>query len=281
MELAAAYLNANDETNAREVLNKALLIKPGYLNAQIALADLDSRNGKFDAALKIAKQIQTQDAKNAQGFILEADILMRQNKFVPAANSYQTALGLNKNSLVLVKLHDALVKGKKDREASQAIENWLQEHQDDNRTRLYYATWLLASPQSKLPAIAQFQILLKSDPNNPVLLNNLAWACDHEKDPNAIGYAEKAYSLAKSNPQILDTYGWILAQKGDYAKALPLLQQSAQLIPADGEVHYHLAFTLLKTGNKAQARKELESAVKSKDFPAMPEAQKMLKQLAA
>jgi len=278
-QVALAYLNANDEAGTREALKKTLLISPTFLPAQVAMADLESRNGKFDAALNIAKRIQSQDAKNAQGYILEGDILMRQNKFIPASNAYTTALALSKSNTIVVKIHSALVKGNKAQEANNRIEGWLKDNPNDNKTRLYYATYLLANGQSKLPAITQLLAILKSDQNNPQILNNLAWAYDLEKDSNAITYAEKAYQLAGKNPQIMDTYGWILAEKGDYAKAVPLLQQSKKLMPSNSEIQYHLAYVLFKTGDKVQARKELENIVKATASPVTPDAQKLLKQL--
>ncbi len=47
--LAAAYMQNNDETSAREALNKALEIDPGYISGIVNLARLDMRQGKKGA----------------------------------------------------------------------------------------------------------------------------------------------------------------------------------------------------------------------------------------
>ena len=280
-QVALAYLNAGDDANATGTIKKILLFKPTFAKAQIALADLESRSGKFEPALQIAKQMQTQSPADAQGFMLEGELYMRQNKYGLAAKAYQTAFQIDNNTTLLVKLHSALVKDNNAQLANEKMEDWLKAHPLDTRTRLYYATYLLGDAHSKMPAINQLLVILKSEPDNPMILNNLAWAYDQENSPNAFAYAEKAYQKAAMNPQILDTYGWILAEKGDYAKAIALLQQSIKLMPADSEIHFHLASALLKSGDKVQARKELEQLVKGKVFPSMPAAQKMLRQLAA
>ncbi|MFZ6691580.1 XrtA/PEP-CTERM system TPR-repeat protein PrsT [Undibacterium sp. SXout20W] len=248
-QLAGAYVNAKDQENAIETLKKILVLQPTYTKAAIALADLESRKADFNSSLQIAKQLQKQDAKNPQGFILEGDILSRQSKYAPALKSYEAALQLQENNLILKKIHLALVKDKKEKEANDRVNNWLAKHPADNNTRNYYAEYLLGQPQSRSQAISQFLIVLKAEPNNPIVLNNLAWAYDQDKNPVALSYAEKAYQLAGDTPQILDTYGWILAEKGEYQKALPILQKADKLKPSDNEIQAHLASVKSKTGD--------------------------------
>jgi Flp pilus assembly protein TadD len=63
-------------------------------------------------------------------------------------------------------------------------------------------------------------------------------------------------------PNIADTYGWILLEKGDTARALPILEKAAAEAPAAGQIRYHYAVALKKSGRTADARRELETVVK-------------------
>ncbi|MDP1898181.1 MAG: PEP-CTERM system TPR-repeat protein PrsT, partial [Sulfurimicrobium sp.] len=101
-----------------------------------------------------------------------------------------------------------------------------------------------------------------------------------EKDPRALEHAEKANQLAPDNPAILDTLGWMLVEKGDITRGLPLLQKASNLAPDAAEIRYHFVQGLVKSGDKIKARKELEQLLaKGKPFPGIEDAKALLKQL--
>ena len=78
----------------------------------------------------------------------------------------------------------------------------------------------------------------------------------------------------------MDTLGWILVEKGDTGRGLALLQKAVSLAPDVGEIRYHLATGLVKSGDKVKARKELETLLNSgKTFPSREEARALLKQI--
>ena len=78
----------------------------------------------------------------------------------------------------------------------------------------------------------------------------------------------------------MDTFGWALVQKGDTAKGQELLRAASNLAPANDEIRLHLAAALIKSGDKAAARLELESLIKrEKATPIRDEASKMLQGL--
>ena len=274
------YLTLKRDNEAMEAVKKTLRLDPNYRDAQTALAALEARRGNFDQSLQIARQTQKQDPKSPTGYVTEGDILAAQQKFGPAAAAYEKGMALAKNSQILIKLHSVMVAEGKAKEADARLDKWMKDHPDDNNARMYLATYQLASQKSKLAAIEQFQILLKTDPQNVGVLNNLAWAYDQEKDPKALEYGEKAYKLAPESAAVLDTYGWLLIQKGDINGGMPLLKKAASLSPTAAEIRYHLAQALLKSGDKTGARSELEAAVANgKGFSKLDEAKNQLKQL--
>ncbi|TMH19250.1 MAG: tetratricopeptide repeat protein [Betaproteobacteria bacterium] len=98
-----------------------------------------------------------------------------------------------------------------------------------------------------------------------MVLNNLAWVAGELGDSKALSYAEKASTLAPTNPAILDTLGMLLVKNGDMAQGLEKLQKAAQLAPNQADIRLHLAKTLIKAGDKAAARKELEVLAQASD----------------
>jgi Tfp pilus assembly protein PilF len=78
----------------------------------------------------------------------------------------------------------------------------------------------------------------------------------------------------------MDTLGWILVEQGNTARGLPLLQSASTLAPEVADIRYHLALGLVKSGDKAKARKELEQLLATgKTFPDIEAARALLNQL--
>ncbi|HTD04329.1 XrtA/PEP-CTERM system TPR-repeat protein PrsT [Undibacterium sp.] len=274
------YLTLNRDAEALEATKKTLRLDPNYRDAQTALAMLEAKKGNFEQSLQVARQTQKQDPKSPMGYVTEGNILMVQKKFGPAVAAFEKGLALGKNSEVLIKLHAALWADGKTKEADARLNQWLKDNPSDYNARMYLATFLLATQKSKQAAIEQFQILLKTAPQNVTILNNLAWAYDQEKDPKALGYAEQAFKLAPDSAAVLDTYGWLLIQKDDITGGLPLLKKAAALSPTAAEIRFHLAQALLKSGDKIGARVELEATIANgKGFARLDEAKTQLSRL--
>ncbi len=123
--------------------------------------------------------------------------------------------------------------------------------------------------------------MLQQRPNDPVALNNLAWALQEQGRPEALTFARRAYLLAP-NPDVADTFGWILATNGRAAEALPLLRDAAKARPQDPSIQYHLALALNGTGNKDEAVQVLDGLVSRPEaFGDKAKAQALLDQLRA
>jgi predicted Zn-dependent protease len=118
---------------------------------------------------------------------------------------------------------------------------------------------------------------------NPVLLNNQAWHFLELGDARAEDFARRAYELAPQNPQIIDTYGWVLLRaKKDVQRALPLLGEAAKAAPNDANIQYHHASALAAAGKSTEARSLLQSVLAGGSaFASRKEAEGLLETLAA
>jgi thioredoxin-like negative regulator of GroEL len=86
--------------------------------------------------------------------------------------------------------------------------------------------------------------------------------------------------LSPYTPAVMDTHGWILFQHGDAKRGLDLLRRASGLAPQNHEIRLHLAKALLKSGDKAAGKSELETlAVQTSPSSARTEAQQLLKNL--
>jgi putative PEP-CTERM system TPR-repeat lipoprotein len=277
--IASIYMDMKNFSEATNALNKTLAIQPDYLDAQLAQAALEVRKGNSAQALVIARQIQKQKVKSPVGYILEGDVLTVQKKPELATKAYEHAFSLRKSGPLIMKVHASLTQSGKGKEANSRLIKWISEHPADVGARMYLAETYMAERQNKA-AIEQYQIILKQHPKSALALNNLAWLYQQEKNPLSLEYAEKAHQAAAENPIILDTLGWILVEQGNTSRGVPLLQKAVSLAPQAEDIRYHLAFGLAKSGDKTQARKELEQLLASgKNFQSIDQAKALLKQM--
>jgi len=277
--LATAQAANANQTGAQASLKKALALKPDFIDAQVAMVDLEMRASHFDEAMKMAQQVKKQAAKNPLGLVLEGDVLMGEKKFAQAAKAYDSALAMSKNATVMIKLHAASSLAGKTDEVDKRLAQWLKESPDDAAIGMYSADVNLRNGKYK-NAADQYEVLLKKQPENLLVLNNLAWAYQQLKDPRALETAERAYKVRPDNPAVADTLGWMLVEQGTTPRGLELLQKAVAAAPKSPEIRFHLAQAWMKSGDKVKAREELERllALDSK-FPQQAEAANLLKQL--
>ena len=109
-------------------------------------------------------------------------------------------------------------------------------------------------------AIAAYEDILKVNPKNTDVMNNLAFllADNNERNEDAVKYARTAYESNPNDTNRMDTYAYALYRIGDYEKAKELLLSVIAIneqrnTPADWGVHKHLAMTYQALDKKAGA----------------------------
>jgi len=278
-QLAAVYIALGNFAEARAALNEALKRKPGYVDAKYVLASLDVREGKYEEALAVARQFQKSAPRSALGFTLEGDVRTAQKEYAEAVTAYQAAATRDDTWALTQKIFDAYAHAGQREAGQQQILQWLEKRPEDKAARLYLAQVYMRSQQYPA-ALDQYQRLLKQDPENAAILNNLAWLYEQEKDPRALEFAERAYKSQPDAAFVLDTLGWILVKRGELARGKELLQRAVYQGTDNPETKYHLAVALAKSGDHAGARRLLEDLVASKrPFPHLAEAKDLLKTL--
>ena len=145
--------------------------------------------------------------------------------------------------------------------AKEFANGWIAANPRDTAFRLYLAAQAMDTKDYPAAA-AHYRAVLALSPDNVAALNNLAWVGGQLNDPNALGYAERAHSLAPRSVAVLDTLGWLHIRRGNSSKGIELLREALRLAPDADGVRINLAKALLQAGDKQAARQELEVVVK-------------------
>ena len=107
-----------------------------------------------------------------------------------------------------------------------------------------------------------YEEVLKMDPDNPVALNNVAYAkADSGVDlDQALALAQRARSKAPQDSNVLDTLGLVYFKKGLTGDSVRVFTELVGREPDNATYHLHLGMAYLKNGNIGQARHELNAA---------------------
>lgn len=104
-----------------------------------------------------------------------------------------------------------------------------------------------------------YEKALKLAPYDPYILNNYSYylSVRGQKLDEAEKMSKKSLELKPKEATFMDTYGWILYKKGDYAKAREYIQQAVEIAgpKADATLYEHLGDIYFKLNNKENAVK--------------------------
>ena len=106
-----------------------------------------------------------------------------------------------------------------------------------------------------------FQKALDSAPDNPQLINNLAYleaTCGGDAE-KAVALCNRAIEMVPTQPEFIDTLGVALMARGDYAQAQNYLLRSLRNSPTASK-WLHLAQAQAKVGAKAEAIRSIAQA---------------------
>lgn len=280
VRMAEVDVAAKNRDGALQSLQKALKVKADSIEVQRAIIMLELEAGHVKEALAVAREVQKQRPKEAIGYVFEGDAQATQKAWSEAIAVYRSGIkSATEPGDLAPKLHLALLASNNAAEAERFADSWLKERPKDVRFRLYLAEQA-SGRKDYASAIKQYRILLESQPDNPAVLNNLAWVAGQLKDPKAVEYAEKANKLAPNQPALMDTLGTLLVDKGDTARGLELLKRALDMAPQAALIRLNYTKALVKAGKKDEARKELEQLAKLGDkFPAQAEVAQLQKSL--
>jgi len=118
----------------------------------------------------------------------------------------------------------------------------------------------------KAEAIASYRKALAKTPGDPTILNNLAFLLvETGADPKeALDLIGTALRKAPNSAQLRDTLAWIQIKRHNMAEALPILRTLTDKYPRENTFRYHYAVALIESGDRASAKRQVETALSQK-----------------
>jgi predicted Zn-dependent protease len=106
-------------------------------------------------------------------------------------------------------------------------------------------------------AVDLLQDLARKLPDNPVVLNDLAWAQVQASRPEALDNARKAAEALPGSANVLETLGMALAKAGKTEESIRVLRLAANIAPNAASTQLYLSEQLLAFGDRNAATERL------------------------
>lgn len=265
------YLEQKSYDNALREFKAAAEKSPGDTRISSSIIKTYLAEEKPDDALAWLAQQVTSRPNDGFNHYLTAEVLLSQKKYTEAEAQLQKALQLMperdvenmpKRNDVYIRLADVNVMQNRLDTAVKVLKQGLAVIPDDNNLSVRLASVYELSGQFD-DAIATYSAVLKNNPGNALVANNLASLLTDRKGDKAS--LERARQLAapfesSDQPALLDTLGWVYYKLDDVDSALPLLKKAVDAAPKSGVLRFHLGMAYYKKGDKKAAKDELTRA---------------------
>ncbi len=269
----------NKQLDARQAFEKAAELAPENPSSLEQLVNLDIDAKAYEAGHQRVNQVLQKQPNSAALYYLQGKLYSAERKFDLAQAALLKAIDLDPN---FSRAYDLLIRifsrANKLPEALNQMQAVLAKKPNDVRA-LILTGFIYDAMKDYNKSRDSYEKVLTVDPNSVVALNNLAFIyVEKLNDLNrAAELAQKARSIASTNPSVLDTLGWITYKQGNYQQAADLLSQSAAKSPDNAEIQFHLGMANYMMGQTEAARSALEKAVGSAtEFEGKEEARRRL-----
>jgi tetratricopeptide (TPR) repeat protein len=281
LQLGQFYLTRGRPREALAQFDRAATIRPDAPQPQAGRAEAYAALNEPGPSVAAAERFVVIQGQSPDSLLFLATINQRLGRNADAEKAYRQALAKAPKHLgAMLRLAALYDRMGRSAEAVKLLDEAAAAHPESTLPYLDLGAMLQRNGRDEA-AISAYREGLRRGPDDPLLLNNLAYVLAQTPSslPEAATLSERAYKRAPRNAAIVDTHGWILYQQGSADRALPLLEEAARLAPSTAEIQYHLGVVYAHLGRRAEARRALEQALRAPRFAQAGEARKLLESL--
>jgi Flp pilus assembly protein TadD len=261
LQLALLDIHRGYSKDAEAVLTRLGAIQPALAAGGFAV--LFAAQGQIDRAVEALKRVNLTSQDSSLIHNMLGALALHANRNDVAINEYKTLLADNPDSPeLLLSLSEAYRRRGEWNNSIAALERVQKVEPQALMPIALLASDLESAGRPDL-AVAQYRRALTLEPDNPKVLNNLAFLIvETEGDVNeALRLSQRAVQQAPNDPQFADTLGWVYLKKNMPDGALQIFNNLVAKHPNDPAFRYHLGAALIQNGAQAKGRAFLESAL--------------------
>ncbi len=267
LQIGFVNLAENKFKDAEEAFRRCYQLNPADINGLMGVVQTYLAQNKIDQAIQVLRAEIAKTPTRADFHLALADVGVRTGRWDMALSEYQTVLSTTaKGSKTQGEIYRRIgetQRFKGDLNAAIVSLQAARQTLPDDKGVLGDLALMLDKAGKWPDAEKVYQAANKLYPNEPLLLNNLAFGmAEHGEDlDQALGMAQKARQLRSNLPEISDTLGWIYLKKNLPDNALQIFQGLVAAAPDNSTFRYHLGMALSQKGDRQRALQELKKAL--------------------
>ena len=292
VNLASVALAENKLDEAITFYNSALGIDGANFNSLRGLISIYAAQNHIDQAHARIDQALGAQPNNASLHFLKGQVYGFEKNAQGAEAEFRRALEIDGNYLAAYSALGALFVNTNQQDRAIQEYQKIVERRPDNAAAYTLIGMLEMNRQNYDGAADYFRKALAKDENSVFAANNLAWIYAVYGKGNmdeAVRLAQSAVQASPEVPSFVDTLGWVYYKKGLYGAAAEQLKKAVSADEAAARTtnsvasptyRFHLGMALSAKGDKAGARREIETALRLSEKTNFPEADEARKTLA-
>jgi len=280
INLAKVSLAERDFTAALAIYDKALALDPqnfdavtGTVNTLIKLGDTAKAHAKIEEMMGV--NAGKADVVAALRY-LNSTVFTAEKNPTAAEKELLSAIDLDADYLPAYSAYAGLLA--EQNRADEAVAQYEKIIEKRPGAQAFTMLGILEETRgNRTQAEAAYRSALEKDPETPIAANNLAWllAENNGNLDEALRLANSAVSKGQSVAGYYDTLGWVYLKKGLTSPAVEQLKKAVALEEASAKrngfapnpgYRVRLGMALAKAGDKASAKREVETSLQRADF---------------
>ncbi len=266
--IGRTQLTAGHLDGANYSVSKALQAAPNDLGALVLQVEVAARRGQPKEVDTALAALVAKHPGKVPTLMTTGHVAFSRQQMPQAVTAYRTAFEREPVAPIALTLAQAYIGNREADKALALLDGWIKKNPKD-----LVIMRALGEVQSLLgrndEARKSYGAVIAASPQDASALNSYAQLLYRIKDPEAIRMAEKAMKLAPNQAAYADTYGWLLAERGDLENGVRVLREARLREPGNGQIRWHLASALAKAGRKLEAKDELKAALASTSPPVL------------
>ena len=262
--LGLYYLAVGDRAAARREFEHALRLDAGFVNSLADLVSMDVAAGRVEDARKLLRAHRALVPNDPKVLVLEAKLAIAARQLPEAERLLREILSRPQPpSEAYTLLGRMFIAQGRLAEATAEFSELLKSDPGSVSGHVMVGLLLHARRDTR-GAIEHYEKAVALDPRTAAAAaNNLAWlyAESGENLERALELAQTARSHLPTDPEPLDTLGWVYLKKGMMSQAQTFIRQAIDLNPKNPLYHYHLGVLYAQKGDDASARLSLQRAL--------------------
>ena len=267
-QLGVVNLAEGKHKEAEDAFHRAYQLNPANSRGLMGMVETNMAENKPDAAIALLQAESAKAPNRIDLLVALGNTEVRAGKFDSAIQTFQKVLPMvDKNDKaqgdIYLRIGETYRRKGDLTNAVQALQK-ARQTMPSNVTVLSTLALTLDGAGRRKEARQVYEATLKIQPDNAVVLNNLAFLLAESGGDldDALTKAQRAKQLLPNLFEISDTLGWIYLKKNQPDQAIEIFKDLVGKQPTHATYRYHLGMAYSQKGDKTRAIEQLKEALK-------------------